>query len=155
MEYSLKQIKAILQDSSKDLIWGAKAVQNSKPPVINLSGLAHLRAVIEEIDSLGLFQEKVSELKNSILFTTVNDEMNIQTAEARTIIDSLTQLKELTSNFLSILLRTVPEEDASSINIKLPPINDFDELSKVSREIHVGLTQVVLNDQINGQTKIV
>lgn len=52
-------------------------------------------------------------------------------------------------------MKTVPNENINSINIKLPQINDFDELSKVSRELHISLTQVLYNEEIKGETKIV
>ena len=81
--------------------------------------------------------------------------MRIQQGEASQIEANLILLKTLSENFSTVLLKTVPEEDLDSINIKLPEVNDFDELSKVSREIHLGLTQIIFNDEIKGQTKIV
>ena len=52
-------------------------------------------------------------------------------------------------------METVPEENQYSINIKLPEIKDFDQLSNVSRDIHIALSQVLFNDEINGETKII
>lgn len=120
-----------------------------------LSGLNNIRIVLNDIESLSLFENVTSTLKSSVIYTSANDFMNVQPTEGNQINQSLTLLKTLTQNFLDVLLKTVPEEDLNSINIKLPEVNDFDELSKVSREIHLGLTQVILNEQINGQTKIV
>lgn len=104
---------------------------------------------------MDLFKPIIDSLKSSIIFTFSNDEMNIQHSEGNLINSSLTQLKTLSQNFQEILLKTVPNENINSINIKLPQVNDFDELSKVAREIHISLTQVLLNEEVNGETKIV
>lgn len=49
---------------------------------------------------------------------------------------------------------TTPAENSNSINIKLPPVKDFDDLANVSKEFHLALTQVLYIDEINGETKI-
>ncbi|UKJ06200.1 hypothetical protein [Solitalea lacus] len=157
MEASLKIIKQQLQSILKRLDWKAENMATSQGQVSNmrLSGLASIRNVINDIKTLNLFDGVVDSLSNSAIFTTANDQMIIQILEGREIVSNLTLLKTLSTNFLNVLLTTVPEEDINSINIKLPPVNDFDELSKVSRDIHIGLSQVIFNDEINGQTKIV
>lgn len=153
MKTSLKIIKRQLQDILKRLEW--KIEQNSNGQTMKLSGLNNIRVVLNDIESLKLFDNITSSLKNSAILTSSNDQMNIQNGEAQNINSQLSTLKTLVQNFLDVLLKTVPEENPDSINIKLPEIKDFDELSKVSRDIHIGLTQVIINDEINGETKIV
>lgn len=153
MDASLKLIKQQLQNILKRLEWGAETSPQSSQ--MKLSNLINIRSVINDIRTLNLFDGLVDSLIKSAIYTTANDQMTIQAQEGKDIVSNLTLLKTLSTNFLNALLTTVPEEDINSINIKLPPVNDFDELSKVSREIHLGLTQVIYNDEINGQTKIV
>ncbi|MBL7836350.1 MAG: hypothetical protein JNM67_02430 [Bacteroidetes bacterium] len=157
MDASLKLIKQQLQNILKRLEWKGENITNSQGQTIQmkLSGLTNIRSVINDIRTLNLFDGVVETLSNSVIYTTANDQMTVQIQEGRDIVANLTLLKTLSTNFLNVLLTTVPEEDVNSINIKLPPVNDFDELSRVSREIHLGLTQVIYNDDIKGQTKIV
>lgn len=157
METSLKQIKLQLQDILKRLEWTSKNISTVQGQVTTteITGLSGIRQVINDISTLNLFDSISNSLKSSVIYTTANDTMQVQIAEGREIITNLTLLKTLSTNFLNVLLKTVPEEQTDSINIKLPPINDFEELSKVSREIHLGLSQVIFNEEINGQTKIV
>lgn len=155
MDASLKLIKQQLQNILKRLEWNAENVTSGQIINMRLSGLNNIRTVINDIKSLNLFDGIIDSLSKSVIYTTANDQMSIQLQEGRAIEENLILLKTLSTNFLNVLLTTVPEEDINSINIKLPPVNDFDELSKVSREIHIGLTQVIYNDDINGQTKIV
>lgn len=153
MDTSLKLIKQQLQNILKRLVW--KVENGANGQTMNFSGLINIRAVINDIKSLNLFDGIVASLSKSVIYTTANDQMTVQLLEGHDIVTNLTLLKTLSTNFLNVLMTTVPEEDINSINIKLPPVNDFDELSKVSREIHLGLTQVIFNDDINGQTKII
>jgi len=153
MDTSLKLIKQQLQNILKRLVW--KVENGANGETMNFSGLINIRAVINDIKSLNLFDGIVASLSKSVIYTTANDQMTVQLLEGYDIVNNLTLLKTLSTNFLNVLMTTVPEEDINSINIKLPPVNDFDELSKVSREIHLGLTQVIFNDDINGQTKII
>lgn len=155
MDSSFKLIKQQLQNILKRLEWKEDNVISGQTSNLKLSGLNDIRTVINDIKSLNLFDGIVESLSKSVIFTTAKDQMIIQMQEGREIVANLTLLKTLSTNFLNVLLTTVPEEDINSINIKLPPVNDFDELSKVSREIHLGLTQVIYNEDINGQTKIV
>jgi len=153
MKIPLKLIKKQLQSVSKNLIWDISTIPNST--TYELKGLNNIREFIRIIDSLKLFTKVIDELKQSVLFTTASDSMRAQPGEAQKVEKNLSLLKELVLNFLDILLKTVPEENIDSINIKLPEVKDFDDLSKISRDIHIGLSQVILNDEIKGQTKIV
>lgn len=153
MDTSLKVVKKQLQDILKRLDW--ETAPHGNTGLVTISSLNGIRQVLNDTQSLNLFDTIIINLKASVIFTSANDSMNVQGAEAQSIISQLTLLKTLIQNFLDVLIKTVPEENLDSINIKLPPVNDFDELSKVSREIHLGLTQVIINEEINGQTKIV
>lgn len=153
METSLKLIKIQLQDIQTRLSWKSELVSNNS--LFQISNLKALRAIINNLDSMNLFENVTTELMDSAIFTTSNDEIRVQPNEQTVIIGQLELLKSLIENFAEVLKSTVPEESVDSINIKLPTINDFDELSKISREIHVGLTQVIFNEEINGQTRII
>ncbi len=157
METSLKILKNSLKNLIDRLVWKAESVTVSpnNPSQQKLNNLNNLRTVVTEFGKLGIFEEYVNNLKDSAIFTTSNNEMNILGTEANAIIRNLTTLKTLSENFLKTLAKTLPEENQNSINIKLPAVKDFDELSNVSREIHISLSQVLFNDEIKGETKIV
>ncbi|MBB5624100.1 hypothetical protein HDE69_005197 [Pedobacter cryoconitis] len=154
MVVSLKQIKLTLQDILNNFDWDYSATDTTHN-YYKIDNLTHIRSILNQLDSLDMFSEVVKELQHSVIFTTSSDNIRVSSVEAKGINANLELIKTLSSNFLSVLLTTVPEESVDSINIKLPPINDFDELSKVSREIHIALSQVLFNDDINGETKII
>lgn len=155
MEASLKLIKTQLQNIQPRLSWTSTQIPNSTNTLYEISNLKELRGIISDLESMSLFQNINRALLDSAIFTTSNDTIKVQPNENALIINQLKLLKNLIENFYEVLKSTVPEESIDSINIKLPPVNDFDELSKVSREIHVGLTQIIFNEEVNGQTRIV
>lgn len=155
MNTSLKLIKIQLQNIQSRLIWNSVSSSSNGTTLYEISNLKEIRTIISNLDSMNLFETITQNLLNSAIFTTSNDSIRVQSSENSQIVSQLNLLKNLIENFAEVLKSTVPEETADSINIKLPSINDFDELSKVSREIHIGLTQVIFNDEIEGQTRII
>lgn len=154
MDTSLKIIKQKLHNIVVKLKWGYTQVSTTST-LMKLTNLNEIRLILNEVETMNLFSNLTEILKNSVIFTTASESMNVQQADGNVINSQLTLLKSLIENFLEVLKNTVPEEDLNSINIKLPPVNDFDELSKVSRDIHISLTQILYNDEIKGETKIV
>src|ERR1700756_106958 len=154
MAASLKLIHKKLENILKEFVWNTTPV-NGNPSLQNLNGLDKIRAVLINLENLNLFNNNINTLKNTVIFTTSSSSATIQNTEVQNIISQLNTIKILMQAFIETLNKTLPAENEGSINIKLPEVNDFDELSKVSREIHVGLTQVIFNSEINGQTKIV
>lgn len=154
MDTSLKIIKQKLHNIVVNLKWGYTQI-SSTSTLMKVTNLNEIRLILNEVETMHLFSNLTEILKNSVIFTTASDSMNVQQADGNVIHSQLTLLKSLIENFLEVLKNTVPEEDLNSINIKLPPVNDFDELSKVSRDIHISLTQILYNDEIKGETKIV
>lgn len=152
MENSLKEIKNSLKGILDKFVFENKVNPNG---TYVISKLNNIRFVLIELSKLKLFDTYLNRLLGSIIFTSSQDSMTVQSIEANEIIYNLKNLKDVSENFLSVLIRTIPEEDPNSINIKLPTINDFDELSNVARSIHIALTQVVLDKEIDGHTKIV
>ncbi|MBC5864441.1 hypothetical protein [Flavobacterium turcicum] len=151
---SLKEITSQLQKVYPQLNWVSESVQINGTTFYNVSNLNLLRNGIIELEKMGLFKNLVESLVESVIFTTGNDSLRIQSIENNGISNNIKLLKTLIENFLDVLHQTVPEESLQSINIKMPPVNDFDDLSKVSREIHLAITQVVYLPEIGGQTKI-
>lgn len=156
METSLKVIKNNLNELIGKLSLPAENVnQVSGTSLTKLKSLKEFRVTISQFQDLGIFDQYVSSLINSVIFTTSNDEITLQNSEAQSLISVLNNLKILSQSFLSTLTRTLPEESADSINIKLPEVKDFEELSTVAKDLHIALSQILFNEDIKGEEKII
>lgn len=152
MNAPLKKVKAVLKEFLPHLALETGMIPGTN--FIKFFNVNRLRNALSEIASLNLFVE-AKPLMESVIFKSGGDEIQVIIAEAQTIERNLDALSSLGERFLSALLSAVPEESPDSINIKLPPIKDFEELSKVAKELHVALTQVIYDKEIGGKEEIV
>jgi hypothetical protein len=155
MAKTLKEIKHRLAEALTILTNIPNPSSNPKGDMQNHSGLGRLREGVGIVSELGLFPKVVDVLKNSIIFATSRDNMPIQNSDSNTIRGNLVQLQALVENLIYVLNQFAPDDDVNSVNIKLPPVKDFDELSKSARDFHIVLSQVLFNDEIKGETRIV
>lgn len=159
MKESLKKIKLTLQSLINNLAsknYLGKAITINNLTYFEYENLQELRIIINEYESLQIFEDLINIIKSSAVFQTSDNEFRVNSSEGQKINTTLKNLEYLSSNLLSVLKNTLPEEDPSSINIKLPDhVDDFDKLSKVSRDIHIAISQIVINNEINGEEKIV
>jgi len=160
MNTSLKAIKLTLKEVISSFVWTAQRTTRqpgnaTAAAVFHFEGLISLRKAINTISQSDLFEENVKIIKDSIIFTSSGDQMFVEVAEGQLLNATLTNLRETVRNLYEILLKTVPDEAQTSINIKLPDIADFNELSEYSRTLHLALTQVLYEPTINSECKIV
>lgn len=149
MAESLKNIKAKLIEAYKLYPF------QLEPNTFTIASLVRLRKFVNILQSVNLFTSQVDILARSIIFTTTADTIKSQQTEFHQINNALHELKQLIFNFNLVLETVVPADNLDSVNITLPSyVDDFDDLSEVSHTLHTVLTQVLLNDEIGGETKI-
>jgi hypothetical protein len=153
MDYSLRELKDDSRKIYNRLRWSIGPVATNLD-ASHLTNADVLREVVEDIEKFGLFKAQVDILKASSLFKLPGDIIRISKAEGDTINETLKLLDALLDNFHDILEVVIPEESESSINIKLPPVNDFNDLSLYARDLHLALTQVLYLEDIAGGLKI-
>lgn len=139
MEQTLKRVKQTLQELLKKWNWESEQNIGVGSTTFKLSALITTRNIVNELSKMNLFDTVTAQIKESVIFTTANDTMVVQYTEGVQLSNNMATLKHLLENFQEILMKSVPKEDVNSINIKLPEVNDFDELSSVARDIHIAL----------------
>jgi hypothetical protein len=153
MNFPLNQIRDQIAESWQNLTWDVN-VDPVNGVYSNIDGCVSIREAIVTAERFGLFKGVTENLRDSSLFERNTDKIRVRATEA-TEIDSLaTQLEDLLGGLKDALEIVLPKEDSSSINIKLPPVNDFDDLSRYSRDLHLAFTQVLYLDEVNGNVKI-
>lgn len=153
MNYSLRELKEIIKEAWNMLTWDVDPVNTN----ISLSILKNCNAIRDTIDLVSktnLFVEQITLLKSSVLFSTPGDEIKITKLQASEINSTLDILDDLLKGFYENLKLVLPDESPNSINIKLPPVNDFNDLSQYAKDFHLALTQVLYLEEINSQVKI-
>ncbi|WP_185216153.1 hypothetical protein [Sphingobacterium mizutaii] len=152
MKLLQREQKDILSKNIPLLNWEFETISNSS--FKGLKNVIQLRNVINELDKIELLKSITSAIYFSPLFSTSKDYISVDYTESNKINALLSKLKDYSDILLFVLNQTFPKEETNSVNIKLPEIKDLDELSKISRDLHIAITQVVYNEEINGVTRI-
>lgn len=157
MAHSLKFIKETLKNVLKDLNFTVEIVAqttNENLLIRTISGLTGIRKSLHKLEELDLFKSQTGLLRQTLIFQTTADQLNIQGAEGARMAAKLEEIKFMVTSALEVLIPNIPEEDPHSVNIKLPPLNDFNDLSKVSRDLHLAITQVIYAPEVSGESRI-
>jgi hypothetical protein len=155
----IKELKANLSKIKEALNFKYEEIkqstsQNTINTISVFSNLISFRNGINAIESTGLLKNEIAQIKTSGIFSTAKDELTINVNEARGIrvpMDSLVKIVIALNQSLAEITGTTRD---NSISVKLPNVNDFDDLAKTSSIFHTILTQSIINDEIKGQVKI-
>ncbi|MBU1064675.1 hypothetical protein KJ762_02505 [bacterium] len=152
----IKELKANLQTIRENLTFKYEEGKNpqGQPTVSVFLNLINFRNGINSLETTSLLKNEINQIKTSGIFSTAKDELTLNVTEGRSIklpMDSLLKIVNALNESLSQITGATRE---NSISIKLPNVNDFEDLAKTSNTFHTILSQTIINDEIKGQIKI-
>jgi hypothetical protein len=149
---NIKETKELLQDCHSKLNFKTTYVTGSteKPYIGN--GLIILRECIKMLENIDLLTPEINELKKSILFQTYSDEQYFTASDNTKITIIVDKLKI----GIEYLLRYSKQIDnpQNGLFIKLPEIQTFEDLSKVSNDLKKAIEIPVIDQNDGGYVKI-
>lgn len=122
--------------------------------ISEFSLLNNVRDAVEMIEKTGFFQDQVKQIKNNLVYQRLGHKIISDRMMADDLKLRLENLTYDASQLLLALYTIVGGSNENAVYIKLPQINDFQELSKESNNFHQILSQLVLYPEINGQASI-
>ena len=130
----IKELKANLQTINEALNFKYEEQKNSKGQIVQstFSNLINFRNGINSLENTGLLQNEINQIKKSGIFSTTKDDLTVNINEGRSLklpMDSLLKIVIALNTSLSQITGTTRE---NSISIKLPNINDFEDLAKTA-----------------------
>ena len=151
MAESLKYIKVQIQKALQ--YYPFVFIPNGSVTIIEQ--ISKLKEFINVIQTIPSFVSQYNILRNSIIYTTTSDRIDVAPSEARKIQDVIMPLEILMKSFNTVLEKVVPEELPNSVNIKLPSvIDDFSSLAKISSDLNIAISQILIASDLNCETKI-
>jgi hypothetical protein len=116
----------------------------------------NVKAFVNVLEPTQLFNEELQAIKDSDLYSIYSNVVKLPISIGN---DYKSKLENLKNRIIDLLLalkkvRGDKREDANSVYLRLPFLNDFDDLSKVSNTIQNIFGQIVYGGQINGTLKI-
>jgi len=153
MKYSIKEIQEKLTSAISLLKWSISSIANSVS-TYKFNNAEAIRNIVDDLDDLGLFQNHLNKIKSSILYSIAGDSIKGDSGAITQLGNMLERFKEALEDLISAISSVIPSESSDSLNIKLPPVNDFADLASFSKDFHIALTQVLYIDEIGGNVKI-
>ncbi|HMK17678.1 MAG TPA: hypothetical protein VK492_05765 [Chitinophagaceae bacterium] len=150
----LQAIKQVLDESIPNLKTTRQDQERQGNKYYLYSNLDAFRKAVNKLKKANLFIGLITQLENSDLFRIGGDQISIHSGVGNQIEDNIARLKMVAENLNAALTDIVGPLKENTINIKLPQISDFQDLSLVSRDLQNVIGQVVINDHINGTVEI-
>lgn len=151
----LRQIETILEEAKENIkAYEATHYSDIQGSIYRLKGLEKLRIGLSLVQMTSLFKNEYEKLRLSSIFGTAYDEVSVSHSEYSIISEAIRTL----TNSIDIALETIgisiPSQNYNEnvIYVKLPIINDFDDLSgvidKLKKAIQIPSTLPGIEDQI-------
>lgn len=150
----IKEIKRILQNQITNLEMSIEQSNVNTKTFLTFKGADKYRESVEQIAITGLLRNEVNELRNTLLFTSGQADVRILHNEGQVIVEKTDRFKKLVTGLLESLKEISPEENKDSVSIKLPNVNDFEDLSRFSSDFQKVLSQSIINEEIGGKIEI-
>lgn len=149
---NVKENKQLLEYSYSKLNFKSNYVSgsNEKPYIAN--DLINLRENINLLDGIHILAPEIIELKKTSLFKSYSDEQYFTSIENSLISNNITKLKI----GIEYLLRNNSqiENPENGLFIKLPEIQNFEDLSKVSNDLKKAIEIPIIDQNDGGYVKI-
>lgn len=150
----LRIIQKILTDNIPKLKFEGVNIPSTTPPRYHVKNMILVRKAIDEIATINLFKREIDIFKTSTIYAYMIDEIDMIGDEYHRLADAQSKLREQGNNMLQGLNSILPQENETTISIKLPDINDFDDLVQVLLDFEKIIKYPILNPIIKGSIKI-
>ncbi|GAA4372129.1 hypothetical protein GCM10023186_01270 [Hymenobacter koreensis] len=128
---------------------------NGQPGPVLFKGINSLKYAIHQLESAGLLVDQIDPIKNTILYQTGADSISVNYSESSDISNRIRSASLIGELLLDALSSTIKDQPSDSINVRLPDsIKDFHDLEKFSHDLHIALSQTVIEDEIGGKVEI-
>ena len=150
----IKELKVLLKEALVNLTYKYEEPKQGGSTISSFSNLDQYRNGISTLENSGLLKKETDEIRNTPIFKTAKDSVNLNLSEGRVLKPVLEKLHRIATSVAESIEQIGGDTEKDSVSIKLPDVNDFEDLSKFSADFHKILSQTIINDQINGQVRI-
>lgn len=119
-----------------------------------LGNLNKFKGLLSIIEFVPIYEGVIARMRESELFQTTQNYLSIEREKGLHIYHTASYITDSASSLSRVLGELLPESEESSINVKLPEPNDFEDLIKTMATVQKSLSQVVVHKDIDGSVRI-
>jgi hypothetical protein len=148
----LREIQLILENAVKKDI--PLKVELGQPGLVNISNINKFKKFFSGIYTIPIFSEQVQFLKNTALFATSLDGLEVRRDEGETISQVAFYLTNASQALLKVLNVMLTAQEENTVSILLPNPSNFRSVIEFLDEFEKAISQVIVNKTIQGNLKI-
>jgi hypothetical protein len=119
-----------------------------------LTNSKELQKAITEISRLGLFENRISNIKKYPLYTHSENSIIFSENEFQSLSVEIKHLLEECTNLANAISQLIKKEDPNLISIKIPEPKDFADLERIASKLNIIFSQTLFADEIKGSVKV-
>mgnify|MGYP005996987855 CR=1 FL=1 len=149
-----REIYEIIKKNEKSLTYKyLYEAKDDKP--YKLLELKNLRKNLKNLHSIPLFEDAFSRIEKTGFFDSPNDVISFNVTNYSTITSAVGEMNIFIKYFINHFESNNRLNDENSLNIKLPQLDTFSDLSKVSNEFKRAIEIPLLDSKIDSELKII
>ena len=148
----LRDIQNTLQENIRNL---QLQITGIDPHNQKINGIVKFLESFKHIEKTGIFKADIQKIKEteSVLFAKI-DSITLPKKESDKLNGHIQSLRNKINVLNTVLSELLPKQEEKTLSIKSPPINDLKELSSVSEQLDKIFDQLIVNDHVQGKSKL-
>lgn len=119
-----------------------------------IKNINKFKTLIDTLEPVEIFNEEIREIKSTELYGTSQDSLLVPYEKEQQLFAKADYLVKASASLVRVSKKLIPPSLEESISIKLPEPSDFESLIKSMSMLQTAVSQVVINDEIEGSVKI-
>lgn len=150
----LRDIYQLINEHAIKLDIGHADLKN-QPKIVKLTNIQQVIHALKTLETTGILKSKFEKIKSiEAFYLSPHESISFPRAQAEHLIQNITNLRQELMVIRTIIPEIIPSQNELSLSIKLPTIDDLDELSGIIKKLDTVFKQLLVNKYVKGHVKL-
>jgi hypothetical protein len=150
----LRDIHQLINEFAIKLDIGHEDIKN-QPKIIKLTNIQQVIYALKRLETTGILKSKFDKIKVvEAFYLSPHETISFPRPQAEQLIQNIANLRQELMVIRTIIPEIIPTQNELSLSIKLPKIDDLDELSGIIKKLDKIFNQLLVNKYVEGQVKL-
>ena len=150
----LRDIHQLINEHAVKLDMGQEGLPN-QPKIVKLINIQQVINALKMLEPMGILKSKFEKIKSTDAFyLSPHDSLSFPRPQAEQLIQKIKDLRQELFVIKAIIPEIIQDQNELSLCIKLPAIDDLNELSEIIKKLDKIFKQLIVNQYINGGVKL-
>lgn len=150
----LREMKKSLESNIENLNIVVETANLSSGTVYHIKNCFNIIDTLFELEQFDFLRPYIQNIKsNTAIYNSRLSITTVDNSKYTEFVNQINLIKSASSAVINAINQVIPEQNELSISVKLPEINNLNELISFTEELNICLSQVILNPIINGSIR--